>query len=70
MPIVHYLSRSEFYTYSTLVFPYDQNKFGWDYSGSSNLEELQLILEECIMIRYDNYRLNIRIMYYDQVGEL
>ncbi|XP_028394418.1 SWI/SNF-related matrix-associated actin-dependent regulator of chromatin subfamily A-like protein 1 [Dendronephthya gigantea] len=28
-----------------------KNKFGWDYSGSSNMEELQLILEECIMIR-------------------
>ena len=30
---------------------FNQKKFGWDYSGSSNLEELQLILEECIMIR-------------------
>ena len=29
----------------------NQNRFGWDYSGSSNMEELQMILEECIMIR-------------------
>ena len=28
-----------------------KSHFGWDYSGSSNMEELQLILEECIMIR-------------------
>lgn len=28
-----------------------KNKFGWDYCGSSNMEELQLILEDCIMIR-------------------
>ncbi|XP_038077029.1 SWI/SNF-related matrix-associated actin-dependent regulator of chromatin subfamily A-like protein 1 [Patiria miniata] len=28
-----------------------QNPWGWDYSGSSNMTELQLLLEECIMIR-------------------
>ena len=26
--------------------------WGWDYSGSSNLEELQYVLEEHVMIRY------------------
>ena len=29
-----------------------KSHFGWDYSGSSNMEELQLILEECIMISH------------------
>lgn len=29
-----------------------QGHYGWDYSGSSNMEELQLILEEYVMIRY------------------
>jgi len=29
-----------------------QMAWGWDYSGSSNLEELQYLLEECIMIRF------------------
>ncbi|XP_071802935.1 SWI/SNF-related matrix-associated actin-dependent regulator of chromatin subfamily A-like protein 1 [Asterias amurensis] len=28
-----------------------RNQWGWDYSGSSNMTELQLLLEECIMIR-------------------
>ncbi|XP_033099293.1 SWI/SNF-related matrix-associated actin-dependent regulator of chromatin subfamily A-like protein 1 [Anneissia japonica] len=28
-----------------------QNKWGWDYSGSSNMTELQLLLEERIMVR-------------------
>ncbi|KAK3108769.1 hypothetical protein FSP39_015265 [Pinctada imbricata] len=28
-----------------------QNPWGWDFSGSSNMEELQLVLEEKIMIR-------------------
>ncbi|XP_071966127.1 SWI/SNF-related matrix-associated actin-dependent regulator of chromatin subfamily A-like protein 1 isoform X2 [Antedon mediterranea] len=28
-----------------------QNKWGWDYTGSSNMTELQLLLEEGIMIR-------------------
>lgn len=25
--------------------------WGWDYSGSSNLGELKLLLEECLMLR-------------------
>lgn len=25
--------------------------WGWDYSGSSNLAELKLLLEECLMLR-------------------
>lgn len=25
--------------------------WGWDYSGSSNLGELKLVLEECLMLR-------------------
>ena len=29
-----------------------QNRFGWDYTGSSNLEELRIILESKIMIRF------------------
>ena len=28
-----------------------QTAYGWDYSGSSNLEELQIILEETVMVR-------------------
>lgn len=28
-----------------------QNRFGWDYSGNSNLTELQLLLEDSIMLR-------------------
>uniref|UniRef100_A0A1A8R8W9 SWI/SNF-related matrix-associated actin-dependent regulator of chromatin subfamily A-like protein 1 n=2 Tax=Nothobranchius rachovii TaxID=451742 RepID=A0A1A8R8W9_9TELE len=28
-----------------------QNDWGWDYSGSSNLGELKLLLEECLMLR-------------------
>ncbi|XP_028992553.1 SWI/SNF-related matrix-associated actin-dependent regulator of chromatin subfamily A-like protein 1 isoform X2 [Betta splendens] len=28
-----------------------QNVWGWDYSGSSNLGELKLLLEECLMLR-------------------
>uniref|UniRef100_A0A3Q3K5K4 SWI/SNF-related matrix-associated actin-dependent regulator of chromatin subfamily A-like protein 1 n=1 Tax=Monopterus albus TaxID=43700 RepID=A0A3Q3K5K4_MONAL len=28
-----------------------QNTWGWDYSGSSNLGELKLLLEECLMLR-------------------
>ncbi|XP_065053455.1 SWI/SNF-related matrix-associated actin-dependent regulator of chromatin subfamily A-like protein 1 [Rhopilema esculentum] len=28
-----------------------KNRFGWDYSGSSNLEELKIVLENKIMIR-------------------
>ena len=33
-----------------------QHQWGWDYSGSSNMAELQLLLEEKIMIRYDMYK--------------
>ena len=41
-----------FYKFNANIFVVpNQNHFGWDYSGSSNMEELQLILEECIMIR-------------------
>lgn len=28
-----------------------QMTWGWDYSGSSNLGELKLLLEECLMLR-------------------
>lgn len=28
-----------------------QMTWGWDYSGSSNLAELKLLLEECLMLR-------------------
>ncbi|EDO49581.1 predicted protein, partial [Nematostella vectensis] len=28
-----------------------ENRWGWDYSGASNMEELQLVLEQSIMIR-------------------
>lgn len=31
--------------------PIEQNPWGWDFSGSSNMEELQILLEESIMIR-------------------
>lgn len=32
--------------------PIEQNPWGWDFSGSSNMEELQILLEESIMIRF------------------
>ncbi len=32
-------------------FTYIQGAFGWDFNGSSNLEELMLLLKETIMIR-------------------
>ena len=34
-----------------LLSPLLQMPWGWDYSGSSNLQELQIILEERVMIR-------------------
>ena len=37
--------------YQAVLFVF-QNKRGWDFSGSSHLAELQLVLEERIMIRY------------------
>lgn len=37
-----------------------QHPWGWDYSGSSNMAELQLLLEEKIMIRYVTITLGIQ----------
>lgn len=37
---------------SIALFPASlQMTWGWDYSGSSNLGELKLLLEECLMLR-------------------
>jgi len=60
------LSRpSELYTQITAICPYlfkfhdfgvrycagKQLPWGWDYTGSSNMEELQILLQESVMIR-------------------
>ena len=44
--------RIELVIYYQVVLFVFQNKWGWDFSGSSHLAELQLVLEERIMIRY------------------
>jgi len=40
-----------FHAYALRYCDAKKNNFGWDYSGSSNLEELRIILESKIMIR-------------------
>eukprot|EP00794_Sanderia_malayensis_P003577 gene3577-4081_t len=40
-----------FHSYALRYCDAKKNRFGWDYSGSSNLEELRFILENKIMIR-------------------
>lgn len=47
------LNHKSFYFsgFSSRLWPPLQNTWGWDYSGSSNLGELKLLLEESLMLR-------------------
>lgn len=48
------LQSRDFFTYKQYGVRYcngKTNHWGWDCSGSSNMEELRILLEECVMIR-------------------
>ena len=49
--VVYYWFITKLMNYDVLL-SFVQNPWGWDFSGSSNMEELQILLEESIMIRF------------------
>jgi len=48
---ISHKSLSELYIYNSCEMLLSQNQYGWDFSGASNMSELQIYLEEAIMIR-------------------
>ena len=53
-PIINYLDPgrwSDFFSYAKEYCAASRNSFGWDFSGSSNLDKLQNILRSTIMLR-------------------
>ena len=52
--LLHYLDPARWrskHSFATRYCDAKHNGYGWDYSGSSNLEELQTILRETVMVR-------------------
>ena len=53
-PLIHYLdptSWPNFFTYAKRYCAAHQNRYGWDFTGASNLAELQQRLRSSVMIR-------------------